>query len=281
MLHLCNADLSKEVEQPKPQTSLETPRRPKEKKEDQEKRVIPAEAEPTVKGSEAPEDTEDKALARAAGNAGDAGDAGKAGDAGNVGKAGNAGNAGDAGDVGEVVGAHELPGAHELLGADEADEVHRADEAGDAEPGRGRRKTPRSRKHYSFTEATENLHHGLPTSCRQVPGSPHCCCRHGTGKHRSEQELRLEPAGYEPSFGKGSRTRARATAFRDRKSSLMEELFGAGFAGRAGPSDGEAVSKSPQPGPQASAGNAFGDSRATVVRSIQASPTEANRKTVV
>jgi hypothetical protein len=105
------------------------------------------------------------------------------------------------------------------------------------------------------------------------------------GKHRSEQELRLEPAGYEPSFGKGAgaraRARARATAFRDRKSSLMEELFGAGFAGRAGSSDSEAVSKSPQTGPQASAGNAFGDSRATVAGSIQASPTEANRKTVV
>lgn len=180
----------------------------------------------------------------------------------------------------EVVGAQEVVGAHELPGADEADEVHGAGEAPrDVEPGRGRRKTPR--KHYSFTEATENLHHGLPTSCRQVSGSPHCRCRHDMGKHRSEQELRLEPAGYEPSFGKGAGARARATAFRDRKSSLMEELFGAGFAGRAGSSDSEAVSKSPQTGPQASAGNAFGDSRATVAGSIQASPTEANRKTVV
>lgn len=263
MLHLSNADLSKEVEHPKPQTSLETPRRPKEKKEDQEKRAIPAEAQPTAKGSEAPKDAEDEVLARAAGDGGDVGDGGDRGDA------------VDAGDVGEVVGAHELPGA------DEAEEVHGAGEAGDAEHGRCRRKTPRSRKHYSFTEATENLHHGLPTSCKQVSGSPHCCCRHGTGKHRSEQELRLEPTGYEPSFGKGARVRARVPAFRDRKSSLMEELFGAGFAGRAGPSKGDAVSKSPQPGLQASASNAFGDSKATVVRSIQASPTEANRKTVV
>lgn len=174
----------------------------------------------------------------------------------------------------EVIGAHEVVEAHEVPGAHEAVGVH--------EPGRGRRKTPR--KHYSFTEATENLHHGLPTSCRQVSGSPHCrCrCRHGMGKHRSEQELRLEPAGYEPSFGKGAGARARGTAFSERKSSLMEELFGTGFGGRAGSSDREAVSKSPQPGPQASAGNAFGDSRATVARSIQASPTEANnRKTVV
>ncbi|XP_076799319.1 lebercilin-like protein isoform X2 [Arvicanthis niloticus] len=267
--HSCTqTDLSKEVEHPKPQTSLETPRRPKEKKEDQEKRAIPAEAQPTAMGSEAPKDAEDEALARAAGDGGEAGDAGDVGDA---------GDAGDAGNVGEVVGAHKLPGA------DKMDEVHGADEAGDAEHGRCRcrRKTPRSRKHYSFTEATENLHHGLPTSCRQVSGSPHCCCRRGTGKHRSEQELRLEPTGYEPSFGKGARARARATAFRDRKSNLMEELFGAGFAGRAGPSNGEAVSKSPQPGLQASASNAFGDSKATVVRSIQASPKEANRKTVV
>lgn len=198
-----------------------------------------------------------------------------------MGDAGDEGEVGDAGDVREVVRAHEVPRTYELPGADESDEVHTASEAGDPEPGRGRRKTPRSRKHYSFTEATENLHHGLPTSCRQVSGSPHCRCRHGMNKYRSEQELRLEPAGYEPSFGKGARARARATAFRDRKSSLMEELFGARSADRAGPSDGEADSKSPQPGPQASAGNAFGDSRGTVVPSIQASPTEANKKTIV
>ncbi|XP_060226102.1 lebercilin-like protein [Meriones unguiculatus] len=150
-------------------------------------------------------------------------------------------------------------------------------EAGDAETVHGHMKIPRPRKHYSFTEATEALHNGLPTPC--VQGSPRC--RHGVGKHRSNQELRLEPSGYEPSFGKAARARAKETAaFRDKKSSLMEELFGAGFAARAGPAKDEALGKAQRLG-QASASNAFGDSRAaTVVHSIQTSP-EGKRKTVL
>ncbi|XP_051047914.1 lebercilin-like protein [Phodopus roborovskii] len=222
-------DSSMEVEHPKPQASVETIRRQEEKREDQEQKAIPPQAEPIPRGSEAATGTEDEVPARAAAQVG---------------------------------------------------EMFEAKEADDAEPGPGPIKTPRPRKHYSFTEATENLHHGLPTSCVQASGSPRC--RHGVGKHRSDQELQLEPAGYEPSFGKAARAKAKETAFRDKKSSLMEELFGAGFAGRGGPTNGEGASKAQQLRPgQASASNAFGDSRATVVRSIQASPAEGNRKTVI
>lgn len=111
-------------------------------------------------------------------------------------------------------------------------------------------------------------------------GSPRC--RHSMGKHHSDQDLRLEPASYEPSFGKATRVKAKETAFWNKKSSLMEELFSAGFAGRSGPTNGEVAGKAQQLGPsQASARNAFGDSRATVVRSIQASPAEGNRKMVI
>ncbi|KAL6072509.1 hypothetical protein STEG23_030753, partial [Scotinomys teguina] len=164
--------------------------------------------------------------------------------------------------------------------AAEADMVIEVGEAGDMEPRQGLSKTPRPRKHYSFTEATENLHHGLPTSCRQASSSPRC--RHGVSKYRNDQELRLEPAGYEPSFGSAARAKAKEMAFQDKKNSLMEELFGAGFAGRGDPTNGEAASKAQQLRPrQASASNAFGDSKATMVRSIQASPTEGNRKTII
>lgn len=228
-LNLSNADLSKEVEHPKPQASLETLRKQEEKGEDQEKKVIPPEVEPIARESVTPAHPEGEVPAR---------------------------------EVAVVA------------------EVAQEGAAYDVEPGPAPNKTLRPRKHYSFTEATENLHHGLPTSCGQASGSPRC--RHGMGKHRSDQDLRLEPASYEPSFGKATRVKAKETAFRDKKSSLMEELFGAGFAGRSGPTNGEVAGKAQQLGPsQASASNAFGDSRATVVRSIQASPTEGNRKTVI
>ncbi|XP_055471358.1 lebercilin-like protein isoform X1 [Psammomys obesus] len=215
-------ELSKEVEHPNPQASLETIRRQNDKWEEEEKKATPPDAEPPTRGREAPTDVEIEAPARASSR------------------------------VAKVV------------------------EAGDSETVHGHIKIPRPRKHYSFTEATEALHNGLPTPC--VQGSPRC--RQGVGKHRSNQELRLEPSGYEPSFGKAARARAKETAaFRDKKSSLMEELFGAGFAARAGPAKGEALGKAQQLG-QASASNAFGDSRATVVHSIQASP-EGKRKTVL
>uniref|UniRef100_H0W741 Lebercilin-like protein n=1 Tax=Cavia porcellus TaxID=10141 RepID=H0W741_CAVPO len=124
----------------------------------------------------------------------------------------------------------------------------------------------RQRKLYAFTEATENLHHGLPA-----------CGGHGPGHHGAHRAPRPEAGGgYEPSFGKSARTKAKDPAFRERKSSLMEELFGAGSA--PGPAEGgadTALKKAPPPQPppgRASASNAFGDSKATVGSSARSSP---------
>ncbi|XP_051689520.2 lebercilin-like protein isoform X2 [Oryctolagus cuniculus] len=177
-------------------------------------------------------------------------------------------------------------------------QVHDVDEVpgGHAAPNA---KVPlRHRKRYSFTEATENLHHGLPTTggVANLGGMR----RHlGASRWRSHtEEMRLEHpgGGYEPSFGKASRTKARDAAFRDKKSSLMEELFGSGYifksdqAGAVVPSAAEETPKSkkmPQPPPsQASANNAFGDSRVTVATSVttsvtSSSPAEEKRKIII
>ncbi|XP_028348479.1 lebercilin-like protein isoform X5 [Physeter macrocephalus] len=152
----------------------------------------------------------------------------------------------------------------------------------------------RQRKHYSFTEAIENLHHGLPAS-GGLANAGSTRCTHSTGKHRSHGgELRLEhpTVTYEPSFGKSSRTKAKDTTFREKKSSLMEELFGSGYVLKNNQTS-TAVMKGPEetlqskkmhhlPPSQASASNAFGDSKATVVNSIKSSsPTEGKRKIIV
>ncbi|XP_008700142.2 lebercilin-like protein [Ursus maritimus] len=149
----------------------------------------------------------------------------------------------------------------------------------------------RQRKHYSFTEAIENLHHGLPASGGPVSAG---VTRGGaaTSKPRGNAEG-LKPehsvSGYEPSFGKSSRTKAKDT-FRDKKSSLMEELFGSGHvfkhdrtrpaAQRAQPTP---ESKTHRRAPsQASASNALGDSNGTVVNSIKSpSPAEGKRKIII
>ncbi|XP_023047522.1 lebercilin-like protein [Piliocolobus tephrosceles] len=152
----------------------------------------------------------------------------------------------------------------------------------------------RQRRHYSFTEATENLHHGLPAS-----GGPanagNTRYSHSTSKHlsnREEMELEHSDSGYEPSFGKSSRIKVKDTTFRDKKSSLMEELFGSGNVlktdqsspGVAKGSEEPLQSKESHPLPpsQASASNAFGDSKVTVVNSIKpSSPTEGKSKIII
>ncbi|XP_013360310.1 PREDICTED: lebercilin-like protein [Chinchilla lanigera] len=149
-------------------------------------------------------------------------------------------------------------------------------------PGSG--KPPcRPRKLYAFTEATENLHHGLPA-----------CGGHGAGHgaHRARgaaADARPEaPGGYEPSFGRSARGKPQDPAFRERKSSLMEELFGAGCVLRDGRAEADAGPaeaadsprrKAPAPAPgRASASNAFGDSKATVGSSARSpSPPEGKR----
>uniref|UniRef100_A0A2K6LM98 Lebercilin-like protein n=1 Tax=Rhinopithecus bieti TaxID=61621 RepID=A0A2K6LM98_RHIBE len=152
----------------------------------------------------------------------------------------------------------------------------------------------RQRRHYSFTEATENLHHGLPAS-----GGPanagNTRYSHSTSKHlsnREEMQLEHSDSGYEPSFGKSSRIKVKDTTFRDKKSSLMEELFGSGNVlktdqsspGVAKGSEEPLQSKESHPLPpsQASASNAFGDSKVTMVNSIKpSSPTEGKRKIII
>ncbi|XP_032486373.1 lebercilin-like protein [Phocoena sinus] len=152
----------------------------------------------------------------------------------------------------------------------------------------------RQRKHYSFTEAIENLHHGLPAS-GGLANAGSTRCTHSTGKHhshRGEQRLEHPTVTYEPSFGKSSRTKANDTAFREKKSSLMEELFGSGYVLEQNQTS-TAVMKGPEetlqskkmhhlPPSQASASNAFGDSKVTVVSSIKSSsPTEGKRKIII
>lgn len=150
-------------------------------------------------------------------------------------------------------------------------------------------KTPlRQRKHYSFTEATKNLHNGLPASGGPANPGP-WRCNHSTGK-RPDLKPRHPVGGYEPSFGKSSKTRAKDATFRDKKSCLMEELFGSGCvfkndqASTATEGSEETwKSKMHQPPPgQASASNAFGDSKATVVNSVQSpSPTEEKPNIII
>uniref|UniRef100_F7HNJ1 Lebercilin-like protein n=1 Tax=Callithrix jacchus TaxID=9483 RepID=F7HNJ1_CALJA len=150
----------------------------------------------------------------------------------------------------------------------------------------------RQRRHYSFTEATENLHHGLPAS-----GGPanagNTRCSHSTGQHlsnREEREPEHSDSGYEPSFVKSSRTKVKDTTFKDKKSSLMEELFGSGSdyilktdqsgSGVTRGSEERLQSKGLHdlPPSQASASNAFGDSKVTVVNSIKpSSPIEKGK----
>uniref|UniRef100_G3T9M4 Lebercilin-like protein n=1 Tax=Loxodonta africana TaxID=9785 RepID=G3T9M4_LOXAF len=138
-------------------------------------------------------------------------------------------------------------------------------------------RTPfRQRKHYSFTETIENLHHGLPTS-----GGPANTGitrnNHNTCKQHCNIELKPEhsASGYEPSFGKSSRTKVNNTALRDKKSSLMEELFGSGYVLKDDQTSPVVIKGSEETLNQASANNAFGDSKITVVNSLKSSsPTE-------
>ncbi|XP_025768677.1 lebercilin-like protein [Puma concolor] len=140
----------------------------------------------------------------------------------------------------------------------------------------------RQRKHYLFTEATENLHLGLPAS-----GGPASAGKaHGLAEGPKPER---SVSGYEPSFGKSSRPKAKDT-FSEKKSSLMEELFGSGCAFKHDPTStaaprgaeetAEGMAHHPPPG-QASASNAFGDSKVTVVNSKSSSPTEEKRKIII
>ncbi|XP_006146357.1 lebercilin-like protein [Tupaia chinensis] len=152
----------------------------------------------------------------------------------------------------------------------------------------------RQRKHYSFTETIENLHHGLPTSGGPANTSSTRCHRSTSKHHSNGEEMKLEHSVsvYEPSFGKSSKTKVKDTTFREKKSSLMEELFGSGYVFKndetspvfiKGSEETLKSKKLPHlPPSQASASNAFGDSKVTVVNSIKSSsPTEGKRKIII
>uniref|UniRef100_A0A8C4JUU3 Lebercilin-like protein n=1 Tax=Dromaius novaehollandiae TaxID=8790 RepID=A0A8C4JUU3_DRONO len=102
-----------------------------------------------------------------------------------------------------------------------------------------RNKTPiRLKKQYIFSEATENLHHGLPASgTKSRTGS---LCNHRRAFHDcseiAESKVKNSSGLYEPSFGKVTKTRQKDSlaevegytrmTFTERKNSLMKELFG-------------------------------------------------------
>ncbi|XP_007493142.1 lebercilin-like protein isoform X2 [Monodelphis domestica] len=146
----------------------------------------------------------------------------------------------------------------------------------------------RQRKHYSFTEAIENLHQGLPTSGPCNAGNTRNS-QALSKQQGSALDLKLEnsPGGYEPSFGKSSKSKAKDfcaeksgnainTTLKDRKNNLMEELFGSGCVLKANPSHAdykpsnkgkESLRADLTPDPpngQSTAINAFGDSKVFV-----------------
>ncbi|NWX84394.1 LCA5L protein, partial [Nothoprocta pentlandii] len=98
-----------------------------------------------------------------------------------------------------------------------------------------RTKTPiRLRKQYVFSEATENLHHGLPTSgAKSRTGSRRHALQEGSDA--AESKVKNAFGLYEPSFGKAPQSRQDSLGeaqgcshmtFTERKNSLMKELFG-------------------------------------------------------
>uniref|UniRef100_A0A8C9FA52 Lebercilin-like protein n=1 Tax=Pavo cristatus TaxID=9049 RepID=A0A8C9FA52_PAVCR len=106
--------------------------------------------------------------------------------------------------------------------------------------------TPRNKtlsklkKQYIFSETTENLHHGLPTSGTKSTKCSLCNHRHAGQDHCKEAESKVKKLFglYEPSFSKVTNVRQKDssteaegcahTAFSERKKSLMKELFGQG-----------------------------------------------------
>lgn len=152
----------------------------------------------------------------------------------------------------------------------------------------------RQRKHYSFTEAIENLHNGLPAS--GGPANPGTSRRsHSSGRPGGPAEAlqtELRAGGYAPSFGKSPRTKATEIPFRDKKSSLMEELFGSGCvfknnrmstAVSNGLEETLRSKRTPHlPPSRASASHAGGDAKVTVLDSSKSSsPTEGKVKIII
>uniref|UniRef100_A0A493TM74 Lebercilin-like protein n=1 Tax=Anas platyrhynchos platyrhynchos TaxID=8840 RepID=A0A493TM74_ANAPP len=109
-------------------------------------------------------------------------------------------------------------------------------------PGPRNKSPTRLKKQYMFSEATENLHHGIPTSGTKPRKCSHCNHRHVRQDCSEGLDSKVKnPFGlYEPSFGKATKTRQRDSSaeaegcahktFAERKKSLMKELFGPSMA---------------------------------------------------
>lgn len=130
----------------------------------------------------------------------------------------------------------------------EKEEKMRDEQLNNSEKARSKRVTPGSRnltpirlnKKYVFSEATENLHHGLPTSGTKSKKGSLCNHRHAGPDCSETAESKVENSFglYEPSFGKVTKTRQKDSSteaeccahmtFAERKNSLMKELFGPG-----------------------------------------------------
>ncbi|XP_066835011.1 lebercilin-like protein isoform X1 [Anser cygnoides] len=105
-------------------------------------------------------------------------------------------------------------------------------------PGPKNKSPTRLKKQYMFSEAAENLHHGIPASGTKPRKCSHCNHRHACQdcSEGVESKVKNSFALYEPSFGKAIKTRQRDSSaeaegcayktFTERKKSLMEELFG-------------------------------------------------------
>nr|XP_009485554.1 PREDICTED: LOW QUALITY PROTEIN: lebercilin-like protein [Pelecanus crispus] len=107
-------------------------------------------------------------------------------------------------------------------------------------PGPRNKTLIRLKKKYIFSEATENLHHGLPTAGTKSKKGSLCDHRHAghNCSETAESKVKNSFGIYEPPFGKVTKTRRKDGSteaegcahmtFADRKNSLMKELFGPG-----------------------------------------------------
>ncbi|XP_036599357.1 lebercilin-like protein [Trichosurus vulpecula] len=141
----------------------------------------------------------------------------------------------------------------------------------------------RQRKHYSFTEATENLHNGLPTSGTSNLGTTRNS-QVANKQQGNTTDLKIENSNsrYEPSFGKSSKTKVKDssdekngncinTALKDKKNNLMEELFGSDCVLKNSPTNSDLKSSNKEKESlenekmhdnyRSTAINAFGDSK--------------------
>lgn len=100
----------------------------------------------------------------------------------------------------------------------------------------------RVKKKYTFSEATENLHHGLFTSCPKSRKGSLCNYRHAALDYSktADSKVNISFGLYEPSFAKVTKARQKDNstemegcthmAFAERKRSLSKEFFGSGCA---------------------------------------------------